>query len=124
MVVQILLPCIELPAKSGIGPVEQAGTFCIDVTCGSQNCELLEGGTTTLCKAFVLTGSVVVVDPPIIVGAFTSFLPAAADSFSLNVSTVQTSGKKYISELFLCPLKIKVYVHIYLFNIDVHIYFY
>jgi hypothetical protein len=70
----------------------------------------------------VLTGSVVEVDAPMIVGAFTFFLAAAADSFALSVSTAQTSGKKTISELFLCPLKIKVYVQIYLFNIDVYIY--
>ena len=60
--------------------MEQAGTFGIDVTCGKQNCELLEGVITTFCKASVLTGSVVEVDAPMIFGAFTFFLAAAADS--------------------------------------------
>lgn len=87
--------------------MEQAGTFCIYVTCGSQNCELLEGGTTTFCKASVLTGSVVEVDAPMIVGAFTFFLAAAADSFALSVSTAQTSGKKLFQNYSFVHLKLK-----------------
>jgi len=114
VVVQILLPCIELPAKSGIGPVEQAGTFCIDVTCGNQNCELLEGGTTTFCKASVLTGSAVEVDAPMIVGAFTFFLAAAADSATgvglfrferLNCADIWKKNYFRIIPLSVCPLK-------------------